>query len=199
MPRVVNFDPRSPDDIREAYADLVLTKQRRLNLGVACSVVAATLVAVSLIVVSQPAEAEEAEEPELSMSAIATALSGEGVGRRLAVTTTLEAGVEVEVTVLEGEQDLNEERFLTDDDGRLQVSLGAAPVESEESTADAGDGAVDEAGGATERGEIREVDEGRASGEPAEEEPRALRVRLRWESSDGHGREIVSPPVEGSE
>jgi hypothetical protein len=51
-PALGQFDPRSPDDIREDFNGLIRMKDRRLNITLAAGLVAAALVSVALIVAS---------------------------------------------------------------------------------------------------------------------------------------------------
>lgn len=49
MPASLSFDPRSPDDIRLAYMQATETIYERMNIALACSLLAAILVSVALL------------------------------------------------------------------------------------------------------------------------------------------------------
>jgi hypothetical protein len=69
LPPLTQFDPRSPDDIRDAYNRVVLVKSRRLAFATALSLVAAAMVSVALVVAST---AKPQRQPSLTTPATAT-------------------------------------------------------------------------------------------------------------------------------
>jgi hypothetical protein len=117
-PEIVVFDPRSPDDIEAAYEDLLKVKQTRLKWGLGLSLVAAALVATSLLVVSLPRN-----DNKIVLPTIAAQLGAVSGKRTIAVSTAIEPGVLVKISVLHGNENLVQEDLITSEDGTFQASL----------------------------------------------------------------------------
>jgi hypothetical protein len=52
LPRLVAFDPRSPTEIKAAYKEVILSKQKWLRLSAVLSILAAFLVSLALLIAS---------------------------------------------------------------------------------------------------------------------------------------------------
>jgi hypothetical protein len=85
-PVAVSFDPRSPDDIRSAFGQILATKQKRFAATMAGSLVAAFLVAVALLIMSTVKE-ERTITPSLTGTLVDVAEE-----RQLAIVATIDKG-----------------------------------------------------------------------------------------------------------
>jgi hypothetical protein len=92
-PVAVSFDPRSPDDIRSAFGDILAAKQKRFAATMAGSVAAAFLVAVALVVASTVKE-DRAVTPSLAGAMVDIAEE-----RQLAIVATIDKGSQALVRV----------------------------------------------------------------------------------------------------
>lgn len=52
VPKIVAFEPRSPDDIRRVHSEIIRTRNTRLTLTLIMSVIAAIMVSVAIVVAS---------------------------------------------------------------------------------------------------------------------------------------------------
>jgi hypothetical protein len=121
----IEFDPRSPDDIRYAFTGILKERSRRFGLTLAGSVLAAFTVALALVVAStvkaeaegtpslKAALAEVAGQPELTM--VATVDKGASARLRVEPDPPAPGRVRVERTILPTEA------------GVVQASVALAP------------------------------------------------------------------------
>jgi hypothetical protein len=94
LPRLVEFDPRSPTEIQElAYKVVIRSKQKWLRISAITSVLAAFLVSLALMVAS----ASKPEKPVLQE--IKTAITTVDNTRKLAVTASVGKAEQVFLTV----------------------------------------------------------------------------------------------------
>lgn len=118
VPLLVEFDPRSPTEIEHAYAELIYARNRRLQITLVLSVVAAVAVTVSLVIAST---IKESQPPGLTASIVSSRGND-------AVAATARVGKTKEVRVDVRDQDGNSVTegagvYLPTDEGLLQVSL----------------------------------------------------------------------------
>lgn len=121
MPKLVAFDPRSPDEIREkAYVENLLAKHVRLRITLFLALVASILVATALAVASlaKPEPAQQAPR-------LAAALAGSGEKRSVAVTGYVGKtdGSPVLVRLSPSKQQVEPVRILAADNGLVQTSI----------------------------------------------------------------------------
>lgn len=117
MPKLVQFEPRSPDDIRvKAYAANLKGKQFRLTLSLLASVVAAALVAYALTVAST-AKPVTVQAPRLTAT-----LDKQGTQRIVAVTAYVGKTDSAMIVLGDGHQS-EKHTYLPADGGLVQASI----------------------------------------------------------------------------
>jgi hypothetical protein len=116
----IEFDPRSPDDIRHAFTSILEERDRRFKATLAGSVAAASLVVLALVVGST-VKPEPAEEPKLQ-----AALADTAGGPQLSVLATVgkDALARVRVQPLPpATQPMVERALLATAQGLVQASI----------------------------------------------------------------------------
>lgn len=126
MPKLEEFDPRSPTEIRDVYSNLVITKQHRLNLVLGLSIIAAIMVSLSLILASVPQKPTGLPQ-QTGLPDFDAAITGFGEQHSLTLTGSITNAREGDVTV--SIQPVGDEKaaltriFKLTDRGLLQVSI----------------------------------------------------------------------------
>jgi hypothetical protein len=121
MPKLVAFDPRSPDEIREkAYVENVRAKHEHLRIALSLALLASILVATALAVASLAKP-----EPAQQTPRLAAALTGSGEKRSIAVTGYVGKtdGSPVLVRLSSSKQTFEPVRILATDSGLVQTSV----------------------------------------------------------------------------
>src|SRR5262249_48968438 len=92
-PVPVEFDPRSPDMIRNAFGQILDERQHRLLVTIIGSIIAAFLVAIAVVLVSAIKE-QKAVAPSLSAEIVSS-----NANREVAIVATVDAKTEVKLQV----------------------------------------------------------------------------------------------------
>ncbi|MBV9125514.1 MAG: hypothetical protein JO112_19370 [Planctomycetes bacterium] len=122
IPLLVEFDPRSPTEIKAAYKTSVQARARRLNITLGLSILAAAMVSLALVLASVTKESQEPKDP-----AVASFLSSTDGKTTAAVT----AHVGKAKTVTMDVQDTTGKslivngpgEYLPTDEGTVQTSI----------------------------------------------------------------------------
>jgi len=124
IPKLVRFDPRSPEQIEAAFGDIIRAKHFRLKITLWLSALAAFMVAFSLLIASLAKK-----QPELMPPSLLATAESIGGNTDVAVTAAVGQVKEVRIDVHDpANKSLTKSgvgRFLTKD-GRVHVNL---PVE----------------------------------------------------------------------
>lgn len=125
MPDLIEFDPRSPTEIKKAYSNLVTSKHRRLKFTVVLSIIAAVMVSLALLLASVP----PGQTGLPDFDAAITSVDGQ---QSLALTASITKATEVTVSIqpVGGKKGTGVQRrtFKLADRGLLQVSI---PLETD--------------------------------------------------------------------
>lgn len=120
MPDLIEFDPRSPAEIKQAYSMLVTSKHRRLKFSLVLSVIAAVMVSLALLLASVP-------QKQTGLPDFDAAITGVDKQRSLALTGSIPKATDVTVSIqpVGGEKvtAIQQRTFKLADQGLLQVSI----------------------------------------------------------------------------
>jgi len=121
VPVEIEFDPRSPTEIRNAYSEMIKTKSRRLNITLLLSVVAAVMVSVALVLASV---SKPMDDGDTQLKADIYNQQGQST---VAITARIADAKKVEITVSKLADDKKstdiQRIIIPDKSGLLQTSL----------------------------------------------------------------------------